>query len=985
MKSLLHKAFLLLIILPQTASAQIQSQADLLKVLTTNSKSGPGYEVELLKNNERYVTADLWGKLIEQASRDYYYGNPNKAFEVYRVAVAVALQLKDKRLLATTYNYAGRAHSGMGRIQQAIDSYFQSLAAFEDAGLRRDVIHILGDLGALYLNQEDYEKARDYSERSIALAQELRNSNLEAGAWPDQYGIARSLANLGAIDEAQGNYSRALARLQESLALYRQINSVGTTYLSNIARIVTGIGYIHGVLGDNARALSHMDEALKTLKSSTDRSTAPHILNVMGILYLEQEDYSNARKYLSESLQLYTLHNNALNAARVRVNIGVLYRSEGDYDEALKYFHEALQETQNIGVVLAAEQNIGAAYRAKGDYVRASEWLNKSLARAKQIGSPVRVVESLWRQAQVRYGVGDYPGAINLAGEALNLAQRHRIIKHSYLVLTTLGSAHRAAKNYEQAYDALRRAIEIVEQLRDGAAGGDEGRRKFLENSLAPYHEMFLLLLEQNRVGEAFEYAERAKGRVLIDVLRGGKENINTNMTAAERGREQELDRRLAGLNNLLTRENLKEDPDSTRVDDLVLRIDEARAAHETFLTGLYAAHPELRRVRGDLAPVTLGHLPDIISDDKLAVLEYVVTEEGVYLIVLTTRTDLPGGEKSQVDLRAYRIAATTPEIVKRVSEFRTRIADHQIIPDRAYNALYDLLLKPAEAQLAGKQTLCVIPDGALWELPFQALRKGAKFLVEEYSLFYVPSLGVLREMKQRGRGGDRKDAAPRTLLAFGNPSLGAETMEKVALIRSGKKLAPLPEAEAEVRTIARLFDAGRSRVYIGLDALEGRAKSESGTHDVLHFATHALVDDRSPMYSHLVLSQQDGGSSGDDGLLEAREIMNLDLRADLVVLSACETARGRVSAGEGMIGMTWAFFVAGAPATVASLWNVESAGTSQLMIEFHRRLAESAHGGTSVLKKAEALRKAQLTLLTSEHFDHPFYWSGFSLFGDPR
>ena len=294
-------------------------------------------------------------------------------------------------------------------------------------------------------------------------------------------------------------------------------------------------------------------------------------------------------------------------------------------------------------------------------------------------------------------------------------------------------------------------------------------------------------------------------------MLRGGRENITVNMTAAERGREQELDRRLGGLNNLLTRENLKEDPDRTRVDNLVSSIDEARADHEAFLTGLYAAHPELRRVRGDLAPVTISHLPDIISDDKLAVLEYVVTEEGVYLIVLTTRSDAPSGGKSQVNLRAYRIAATTAEIVKRVSEFRTRIADHQIIPDSAYNALYDLLLKPAEAQLAGKQTLCVIPDGALWELPFQALRKGPKFLVEEYSLFYVPSLGVLREMKQRGRGGDRKEVSPRTLLAFGNPSLGAETMEKVALIRSGKKLAPLPEAEAnDCPTLRRR----RSRVH---------------------------------------------------------------------------------------------------------------------------------------------------------------------------
>ena len=140
---------------------------------------------------------------------------------------------------------------------------------------------------------------------------------MKAGAWPDEYGVARSLSNLGHIYAAQDDYSRALIRLQESLALYRQLNSGVTTHIPRIATILTDIGYIYGVLGDNVRALSYMDEGLKTLKSSTDRSTAPHILNVMGILYLEQENYSNARKYLSESLQLYMLRNNALEAAEL--------------------------------------------------------------------------------------------------------------------------------------------------------------------------------------------------------------------------------------------------------------------------------------------------------------------------------------------------------------------------------------------------------------------------------------------------------------------------------------------------------------------------------------------------------------------------------------------------------------------------------------------------------------------------------------------
>jgi CHAT domain-containing protein len=142
------------------------------------------------------------------------------------------------------------------------------------------------------------------------------------------------------------------------------------------------------------------------------------------------------------------------------------------------------------------------------------------------------------------------------------------------------------------------------------------------------------------------------------------------------------------------------------------------------------------------------------------------------------------------------------------------------------------------------------------------------------------------------------------------------------------------------------------------------------------------MLNNASPMYSHLVLAP---GDKNEDGLLEAWEIMQLDLKADLAVLSACETARGRFGAGEGMIGLTWSLFVAGVPTTVVSQWKVESASTRDLMVSFHRGLSSSPRDSKAKATKTEALRRASLKLLKNPETSHPFYWAGFVLVGDGR
>ena len=270
----------------------------------------------------------------------------------------------------------------------------------------------------------------------------------------------------------------------------------------------------------------------------------------------------------------------------------------------------------------------------------------------------------------------------------------------------------------------------------------------------------------------------------------------------------------------------------------------------------------------------------------------------------------------------------------------------------------------------------------ALLKLPFQALQlSDNRFLLEDSAICYAPSLTVLREMV-RFELHDKRALPPRSsLLAIGNPALGQQAFDRAKTANRDEKLGPLPEAEKEVRALAQLYGHDRSEVFIGAEAREDRLKAEAGKFGVLHLATHGFIDDSNPMYSHLVLSQADGARQ-EDGLLEAWEMMNLELKADLVVLSACETARGRVAAGEGVIGMSWALFVAGCPTAVVSEWKVDSGSTTQLMLEFHKRLRSTLHGETHRMSAAKSLREAALKMLHSTEYRHPFYWAGFVVIG---
>jgi CHAT domain-containing protein len=319
-------------------------------------------------------------------------------------------------------------------------------------------------------------------------------------------------------------------------------------------------------------------------------------------------------------------------------------------------------------------------------------------------------------------------------------------------------------------------------------------------------------------------------------------------------------------------------------------------------------------------------------------------------------------GEKPGVpDVRVFSLPGGS-KLDERIRAFRNQIASRDIDYKTSARALYDTLIGPGASALRGSDRWVISPAGSLWDVPFQALiDPTGKHILEAHALTFAPSLSTLWQVEQRPNA---KSAGTVSLLAVASPSV--------------KGMAPIPDAEREARGIAALYPA--SVTLTGERARSALFRQSANTAQVIHVASHAETEASHPLESFLALSPDPGRGTQDDGTVTARDILGLKLEASLVVLSACETARGAIGKGEGVLGLGWAVLAAGARASVLSQWQVDSAATADLMIDFHRRMTAAKAQG-----KSEALREASLATMRMPGRQHPFYWASFIVVGDGR
>jgi CHAT domain-containing protein len=923
----------------------------------------------LLEREKELVSPNLANALVQQAHTLSDAGNSAKMTVALAEAQKVGEQAGDQDALSRIYRDIALLEAENNNYKQTLLLYQKSLAITEQLGNRKLTASNLNNIGTSLARLDDEAGAVEYYRRGLEIAESLH----------DERQTVLALHGIAGFYVFQGNYREVQGYLEKALAVAERSGQPPRT----ITRILNDLGNTADEQDDYAHALAYYQRALALVKGQ-DPVMEGDLLGSIGGVFATTNDYSEALAYYRKGLAL-----NEQQGAKGKDSvswmlevIGEVEARQHDYDAALKDYRRSLILAEELGnkVYMAdLQRDIGDVYERRHEPTAALDWHFKSLALAEQMKHQRLIGDVCNSLSADYYQQGTLDKALEFAERASHVARdtgrREALIE----ARMHAGRANRALGQTAVARQAFEEAINTVESVRADVAGGEQEKQHFFETEITPYQEMVELLVEQNHSSEALRFAERAKGKTLLDVLHSGKIQITKAMTETERNQEREMEDKLVFLNVQMQREKQQSKPEPQRIDALQKQLEQARAAYDEFHTSLYVAHPELRAQRGEVPLLGLDDAARMLPR-KGAFLEFFVADKNTYLFVIA------GNEgEGAPELEVYPIKIEQEELAGKVEEFRQKLAQRDLNERSLGRALYSLLLKPAARQLAGKDALVILPDGPLWNLPFQAMQDRNRYLLEKYAIAYSPSLTVLREtmnLHEKKRK-EQSEQQTSTLLAMADPALSREKLTDAGLVLRGEKLEPLPEARREVHVLEQFYGVPQSEIYTGADAREDRFKAEAGKFRILHLATHGILDNASPLYSNVLLSAGDNGK--EDGMLEAREIMQMDLKADLAVLSACETARGHISAGEGVIGLSWAFFVAGTSTTVVSQWKVESSSTAGLMLAFHRALMAGHKNSDDAFSTARALQHAEIGLLHNLRYAHPFYWAGFIVVGDPN
>jgi CHAT domain-containing protein len=678
-------------------------------------------------------------------------------------------------------------------------------------------------------------------------------------------------------------------------------------------------------------------------------------LHNIGLVHFAQGDYQLAIDAYLRGLHLNRAIRDQWFSAEALRNLGAAAWRLGQHARAEADFRESLaiaRRSRNRPIEAELLDDLGQMALAGGRLAPATRLFSRALDLRTEMADYAGVTESLTSLATARLRAGQPTAALALASRAVSNATTHDQPELLWHAQTVEGIAYRRLHRPGDARRSLLAAVDSIEQLSADLVDRDNLRQRFLEDKLSPYHELIAIAMEAHRFEEAVEWAERSRARALAELLGGGRLDDDAILTGDEARERRRLRNAMFTLNRQIDGDT------SGRRQDLESARREARDALAAFDATLAARHPELAAARGAVKPFDFADVNACLRDRHTAALEFVVTDTRVFAL-LAMRT----GTGVAVEGRVVDADAAT------LARLAGRVRDQIGSRDQAFKAtasdLFALLVKPFAAALEGVKTLVIVPDGALWNVPFQALLGPKGYLIESAAIAYAPSLTVLRETEQLpGRTG------PPTVLAMGRSRFDAPA--------AGPSFEQLPEADDQLRAIRDIYGPQRSLTLTGDEANETRLKAMADRFSVLHIATHGVLDEVSPLYSYLLLAPGPNNDD-DDGRLEAWEIMHLSLRADLVVLAACDTGRGRIAPGEGVIGMMWALFAAGARSMIVSQFQVEATSATAELIGFHRELAAGS------LSSAESLQRAAVRLLHTPRFAHPYYWAGFVLVGDPE
>ncbi len=902
----------------------------------------------------------------------------NLAFQMWR-------DLKDPRGEALALNQLGLLHRSMSQFDRSLECYAQALEVWRSLDDARGQATVLNNMARIQLTTGKPHQARESLSQALEIFQRLKDARRQAVA----------LINLGVIADGLGEPLEAFNCYEQALSLAKE-----RQYVQMEAQISNNLARLYDRLDEKQDALSHYANALGAFRRLGNRRWQAVTLSNLSNLYSNLGQGENALDYSRQALETYREIGDLEGQSKALNNLGRAHMSLGQSDEALASYQQAMDiqtKTEDRLGLADSLSNMGGLYNRVGRTHDAVASLERSLQLNQQTGARYEEARDRRLLGQILAASGKSDEALGHFRRSLELSRELQAPNQEAATLRELARAEMSKGDLDAAKSFIEPALEIVESLRIELA--ESRLRSTYFGSLQRVYELYidlLMRLDQERPGQghqekAFEAAERMRARSLIDVLRQAR--AGTGSLSDPRIWDQLRSLRLQINDKAARRTNLLGKPD--KVEQLARvqgELDELLKRYDLAQVRLRAESPLYASLEKG-GTVSLKRLQEELLDEDTVLLEYSLGEDRSILWTVGRNT-----------LRSFELPSRIriEGAAQKAHGLLSSLAPRRRLPQlqRSLDSLSEMLLRPAQSVLKGKKRLLIVADGALQYIPFAVLPSPSQGgpsgaskapLVVDYELVSLPSASVLDELRRRERKADAAQGQVAVLadpvyqvddprlqpLQAGPASQAARSnMAESARLHANTQLSRLPWGRKEAEAIAE--QAGNDEVFLALDFDANRASVEKANgYRIVHFAVHGLLDSRHPELSGLALSLVDESGRPQDGFLRLHDIYDLELHAELVVLSGCRTALGKEVRGEGLLSLTRGFLYVGASQVMASLWPVRDEAAAELARRFYGELFSGD------LPPAEALRQAQISMWKESRWSNPYFWGPFVIQGD--
>jgi CHAT domain-containing protein/Tfp pilus assembly protein PilF len=749
---------------------------------------------------------------------------------------------------------------------------------------------------------------------------------------------------------------------------------------ADTAGTLSNLGLLSADQGDLPRAEKYYRQALTiSQKVSPNSPGLANILNGLGTVAQESGEFTTAEKYYRQALTMWKkVSPDSLEMVRSLNNLGMVARERGDLTNAGKFSRQALSHQEKLppdcSVVLQILHSAGDIARDRGDLTKAEEYYRQALALLEKLA----------------------PAS---SGRAETLASLAEIMVRK--------------QQFQAAAELFAQSLDVLENQNTHLGGGEEVRAGFRAKHATYYKDYIDLLVAQKQPELAFYVLERSRARTLLETLAQAHVDIHTGVDARLLEQERSLQSQISAKSERrlrLLESGQRQDQVALfdrEIADLLGRYREVQGQIRAVSPG-YAALTQPQ-------PLTAKEVQEQLLDADTLLLEYALGEEHSYVFAVSPDSLMVSALPKRAEIeraarRVYRLLTAENGTARGETRLRrqTRLTKARTEFPKAAADLTRMVLGPVDAETKKRKRLLIVGDGALQYIPFAALpspRGPSTSLAAEYEIVNLPSASALAVLRTEFAGRQVAAKAVAVLadpvfnphddrLRLPSPSTATQSVppdssqseQRDRLNRSalqagvarGGLFPRLPFTRREAETIASIASKGEAIAALDFDASKATAVSpDLRDYRILHFATHGLLNSEHPELSGLVFSLVDRQGHLQDGFLRLLDIYNLDLNADLVVLSACQTALGKQIEQEGLVGLTRGFMYAGAARVLASLWKVDDEATAELMKRFYEAILRERQ------TPAQALRTAQMWLRVQKKWRDPYYWAGFVLQGE--